>query len=194
MTEVQQEIGRTGVKHFRRLLDGTMRFNMSWDVYENAALVSLPLLAPGKTKAFDLGGWHTDDDGGTLAEIYVEAKNYQEPGGQSAEFKSFLANAYSATVRKKLDIGMDPKWEFMWATMCPWKGTGFRRVASRDELQKSVSDADESIIPSSHEIDEEMLTLISKRLWVWVVCERHEEMILGGKMRAVIAAAREEGK
>jgi transcriptional regulator with XRE-family HTH domain len=194
MTEVEQEIGRKGVKRFRRLLDGTMRFNMSWDIYENAPLVALPLLASGKTKTFDLGGLHTDDDGETLAEIFVEAKNYKDAGSQSAEFSEFLANAYSATMRKRDDINMDPKWEFMWATMCPWKGTGFRQVASREALRSAVGTADEAIIPADHDIDEGMITALAQRLWVWVVCERHEDMILGGKMRGVVAAAREEGK
>lgn len=194
MNEVQQEIGRKGVKHFRRLLDGTMRFKMSYDIYENAERVVLPLLTDGRTKAFDLGGVHTDDAGEARAEVYVEAKNYADAGGQSAEFSQFLANAYSATVRKWNDINMDPKFEFMWATTCPWKGNGFRRVASSDALRKAVEEADEQVIPAAHEIDQEMITTVAKRLWVWVVCERHEEMILGEQMRGLIAAAREEDK
>jgi hypothetical protein len=194
MTEIQQEIGRSGVKHFRRLLDGTMRFNMSYDIYESPERVILPLLVDGQTKAFDIGGVHTDEDGNRRAEVYVEAKNYEDAGGQSAEFREFLANAYSATVRKWNEINMDPKFEFMWATTCPWKGSGFRQVASSGALRKAVEEADEQVIPATHEIDEEMIAAVGQRLWVWVVSDRHEEMILGERMRGLIAAAREESK
>lgn len=193
MTEVEQELGREGAKRFRRLLDGTMRFQMPYDVYEAPERVVLPLLPDGEKKTFDLKGFHSDDEGQPGPEVFVEAKNYKGAGGQSTAFKEFLAVAYSATLRLRQDLGIDPQHEFMWATTCPWKGDGFRDVATTERVREAIEDADEKIIPSDHEIDHDMVSALAKRFWVWVVSDRHEEMILEPKMREVVAAKRAGG-
>jgi hypothetical protein len=192
MTEIEQEIGRNGVKRVRRLLDGTMRFQMPYDIYENPERVILPLLAEGKTKSFDLRGHYSNEKGDAGSEIYVEAKNYADAGNQASEFTKFLAWAYSATMQRQTEIGLDPKFEFMWATTCPWKGSGFREVASREAVRKAIEGAGEEIIPAGHTLDEAMADALVDRLWVWVICDRQEEMVLNGQMRSWIAAKWEE--
>jgi hypothetical protein len=192
MTEIEQEIGRNGVKRVRRLLDGTMRFRMPYDIYETPERVILPLLAEGKTKSFDLCGHYSEEKGDAGSEIFVEAKNYADAGNQASEFKKFLAWAYSATMQRQSEIGLDPKFEFMWATTCPWKGTGFREVASRDAIRKAIDAAGEEVIPIGHTPDDEMVDALVNRLWVWVICDRQEEMVLGNLMRSWIAAKWEE--
>src|SRR5262245_60842050 len=128
MPETEHELGREGIKRVRRLLDGSMRFRLPYDVYENAERVVVPLLPDGERKYFDLNGQCLGEDGTPRSELYVESKNVKDAGSQATEFKEFLANAYSGTMRRQADLGMDPKLEFMWATTCPWKGTGFREV------------------------------------------------------------------
>lgn len=194
MTEIEQEIGRNGVKRVRRLLDGTMRFQMPYDIYESPERVILPLLTEGKTKSFDLRGHYSDESGDAGSEIYVEAKNYADAGNQAAEFRKFLAWAYSATMRKKMELGLDPKLEFMWATTCPWKGSGFREVASQEALREAIDTAGEDVIPADHARDEAVVDALAERLWVWVICDRQEEMVLSNLMRSWIAAKREELK
>ena len=122
----------------------------------------------------------------------------KEQGSQAVEFKRFLAQAYSAT-KARLDRGTDPKWEFMWATTCPWKGDGFRKVATWEEVRDAVAwDRDRDVaapvagrrlpraVPEGHEVDEDVARSVAERIWVWVISDRHEGMTLGRKMRGWI--------
>jgi hypothetical protein len=185
-------MGREGVKRVKRLLEGTMRFQLPYDAYKNRERVVLPMLVEGQRKFYDLKGVCLDEGGQVGAEIYIESKAVSDAGQQGTEFKDFLARAYSATMRIKGDNGLDPKHEFMWATTCPWKGSGFRRVATRAELLDAVKKADDKIIPKDHNIDEAVVEAVANRLWVWVIAERHEEMIMGREMRAWVAAKIQE--
>jgi hypothetical protein len=160
-----------------------MRFRLPYDIYEAPERVVLPLLPEGERKHFDLSGDCLGEDGQPTGELFVESKNVQGAGDQSTKFEAFLAHAYSATMRRRSDLGIDPKLEFMWATTCPWKGDGFREVASEAALLSAVEGAAESIIPADHQIDLEMIRQLVDRLWVWVISERHEEMIMGSQLR-----------
>ncbi|HEX3361331.1 MAG TPA: hypothetical protein VHS74_10100 [Solirubrobacterales bacterium] len=192
MPETEQQIGMDGVKRVRRLLDGTMRFRLPYDVYGSPERVVLPLLPEGERKHFDLAGDLLDEDGRPSSPIYVESKNVKGAGDQATKFKDFLAHAYSATLRKTQDLGIDPKLEFMWATTCPWKGDGFREVAAETALREAIENADDNVIPSAHEPDETILRSLTDRLWVWVISERHEDMVLGSQLRGWIAQRLEE--
>ena len=121
---------------------------------------------------------------GEVTRIYVESKNLEGAGNQALEFRRFLAQAYSAT-KNSLGAdnkGIDPKWEFMWATTCPWKGDGFRTVADWQEVRKAAewdSTRDETIpvagsklaraVPAGHVIDEDVARMVADRIWVWVI-------------------------
>jgi hypothetical protein len=187
MPEMEHESGREGIKRVRRLLDGTMRFRLPYDVYGSPERVVLPLLADGERKHFDLSGDLMDEDGQPGPEIYVESKNVKGAGDQAAGFKNFLAHAYSATARKTADLGLDPKVEFMWATTCPWKGDGFREVATEQALRAAIESTDETVIPTAHNVDDGIVRLVADRLWVWVISERQEEMVMGRQLRGWVA-------
>jgi hypothetical protein len=194
LPEVEQEIGRIGTQRVKRLLEATLRFNLPYNAYQHVERVQVEMLT-GVMETYDLNGDYLDEEGHEITRIYVESKNVDGAGSQSAEFKRFLAQAYSAThlLREK---GVDPRYEFMWATTCPWKGDGFRKVAEWEEVQKAVEwdssrDVDvpiggrtvERAVPADHVVDVELAKTVASRIWVWVISERHEDMTMGTKMR-----------
>lgn len=194
MPEVEQETGRTGVQRVKRLLEATLRFRLPYNAYQHSERVRLKMLTD-EYETYDLNGDYLDEDGREVTRIYVESKNLDGAGAQSAEFKRFLAQAYSAT-KLGLTEGADPKYEFMWATTCPWKGDGFRRVAEWTEVRDAARwDSDRDLntqvagrpllraVPERHVVDEDVARLVSSRIWVWVISDRHEGMALGDKMR-----------
>jgi hypothetical protein len=205
MAEEQQEAGRVGAKRVKRLLEGTLRFNLPYNAYQHKERVSLDMLT-GHSEAFDLNGDVLDEDGHEVTRIFIESKNTEGAGSQSIEFRRFLAEAYSAT-KARVDKGTDPKWEFMWATTCPWKGDGFRKVATWEQVRDAAAwdrdrNADEPIagrkvpraVPEGHVVSDDVARTVAERIWVWVIGERHEEMTPGAKMRGWVheRRAREE--
>ncbi len=194
MPEIEGETGRVGVARVKRLLEATIRFTLPYNAYQHLERVRLEMMT-GHVETYDLNGDFLDEDGHPVTRIYVESKNVEGAGSQSSEFKRFLAQAYSAT-KQQLDKGTDPKYEFMWATTCPWKGEGFRRVADWTEVRDAVAwDAsrDENAlvggetvpraIPADHAADDDLARTVAGRIWVWVISDRHEEMTMGAKMR-----------
>jgi hypothetical protein len=43
------------------------------------------------------------------------------------------------------------------------------------------------VIPDGHVLDDELVRRVASRIWVWVLSDRHEGMMLGAKMRGWIA-------
>jgi hypothetical protein len=195
LPEVEQEAGRVGAKRVKRLLEGTMRFKLPYNAYQHAERVRVEMLT-GIFETYDLNGDFLDEDGHAVTRIYVESKNVEGAGAQAAEFRRFLAQAYSATRMAITKGGADPKYEFMWGTTCPWKGEGFRRVADWMEVRNAaVWDSERDLevlvagrklqraVPEDHAVDEDLARVVSKRIWLWVISDRHEGMTMGARMR-----------
>lgn len=194
MPEAEHEKGREGVLRAKRLLEGTTRFRISYDAYTSGGRVSLPMQVEGELKHYDLRGVVIDEENVERTDIYIESKDLGSAGNQAAQFSEFLAQAYSATLRARELQGTDPEHNFMWATTCPWKGTGFREVATKSALEAAVADAGPTVLAPGHQIDSEVVELLVERLWVWVISERAEEMVLGRAMRSFVAAKVEDEK
>lgn len=189
MPELEQETGRQGVARVKRLLEAFMRFNLHYDAYQHAERVSLVMLT-GQVETYDLTGDHLDDQGQARTLVFVESKNVKDAAGQGPEFERFLAQAYSAMARQIDEIGIDPKYEFMWATTCPWKGTGFRYAASKENVRKAVAaHLDGEVLPKDHTIDQDLIDRVADRVWLWVVAERHDEMSPTDEMRGHVLKA-----
>lgn len=185
MPEAEQETGRAGVKRVQRLLEATLRFRLPYDAYQHPERVRLKMLT-GRVETYDLHGDYLDEGGHGQTRVFVESKNLDGAGNQSSEYNQFLAQAYSATKVTIDDIGTDPKYEFMWATTCPWRGEGFRQVASVSAVRAAVTahvGAESVIIPQDHDVDDDLVRAVAKRIWVWVIPDRQEQMTLSGQMR-----------
>lgn len=197
VAEVQHEAGRRGARRVKRLLEATLRFKLPYDAYKNPERVSLTMLT-GHKEAFDLKGDFLSEEGLAVTHVFVESKNQAGAGNQSTEFKRFLAEVYSATKHRLGDYndGDDPKYEFLWATRCPWIGDGFTQVATGARIVEAADwdrdrDPEKPIggrqvpkaIPDDHQVDEEVARRVSRRIIVWVISERQEDMIMGRKLR-----------
>lgn len=188
MPEENHHSGKVGVTRVKRLLEASLRFNLPYNSYEHIERVTLKMVT-GERKAYDLNGGFLDEQGQERTRVYIESKNLKTAGSQSNEFSRFLVQAYSATLCAVQEYGHDPKYEFMWATTCPWIGDGFCDVASEDALRTEVVkevERDESVLigkkrvpkllPNDHEIEEQVLRSVSNRLLVWVISNRHEDI------------------
>jgi hypothetical protein len=191
MPEGEHEKGREGVFRAKRLLEGTMRFEIPYTAYMDGR-TSLPMLVDGEPKQYDLCGHCLDEEDNVGPTIYIESKDQQDAGSQKAQFATFLSQAYSATVRATQLQGSDLGHNFMWATTCPWKGNGFRDVAKKASILEALNAAGTKIIPEGHEIDSDVVDVLADRLWVWVISDRQEEMILSSMLQGYIAAKRRE--
>jgi hypothetical protein len=78
------------VKRVQRLLEATFRSKLPYDAYQNPARIRQKLLGGG-TKDYDLAGDFLGEDGRPKTRIFIESKNVDGAGGQSAEFALFLA-------------------------------------------------------------------------------------------------------
>jgi hypothetical protein len=193
MPEEEQEIGRQYVNRVKRLLEASMRFELRWDAYQHRGKVSLTALT-GATKAYDLRGNHLTDGLTATVEVFIESKGEKTAGSQAAEFKQFLANAYSATKRQWDTVKLDPEYEFMWATRCPWKGTGWLEVATKQAITDAIeADRGGTAIPEDHVVDEVVVDRLAERIWIWVVAERQDEMVPTTTMRAHAMKAQIDG-
>jgi hypothetical protein len=171
-----------------------MRFHLPYDAYQHPERVRLKMLT-GRVESYDLTGDHFDEGRQDATRIYIESKSVAGPGSQSAEFKRFLAQAYSATSTGFQDLGTDPKYRFMWATTSPWKGEGFRQVASPKSISSAVTEhVGGQILPPGHGVDDDLIRTVSERVWVWVISDHQEEMTIGSKMRGwIMQRLAEEG-
>jgi hypothetical protein len=191
MPEGEHEKGREGVFRAKRLLEGTMRFEIPYTAYMDAR-TSLPMLVDGEAKRYDLCGHCLDEEDNVGATVYVESKDQQDAGSQKSQFAMFLAQAYSATIRATALQGEDPGHNFMWATTCPWKGSGFRDVAKKSAILEALGEAGPKILPKGHSVNQDIVDVLVDRLWVWVISDRQEEMILSSMLQGYIAAKRRE--
>jgi hypothetical protein len=100
--EEAHEAGRSGVGDVKRWLEATMRFEVRYTVYDQAARVTVPLLSGG-TKRFDMLAQHFEADAAHTPsgrDVYVEVKNVHALStakAQVGQYKKFVAIAVSAT-------------------------------------------------------------------------------------------------
>ena len=118
----------------------------------------------------------------------MESKRYKTVGGQAAAFEEFLAVAYSTTAREIETVG-DTRREYMWVTYHPFSLTKWSKLTKKATIRKALekhpqfagrrpgADAEGDY----REIDEDVLDLLSQRLWVLVFSQKQEKLMLSPK-------------
>jgi len=172
--EETQEQGRDGVRFARRWLEATTFIELPWNAYENKRMCSLPLLEKGKTKKYDIRGRFLHEQ---KQEVYVENKAANRANNQTADFREFLANAYSTTAKAWELIGGDPQIEYVFVTSYPF-GTlaEWGKLATKASVLAAVEN--EGVLPEGVNVDEELAALISDRSWLLVVHPKQERITL----------------
>lgn len=162
--------GEEGAMLAKQWLESTTHLEMPFNVYEHEAMTTLIRL-DGVRKRYDLMGYWLE----SKKQLYVEVKNYTVVGNQPAEYNEYLANAYSATARS-VDEKMDTGREFMWITWHPFSQTKWTNLTTHDEVKKALKDHPEAL--AGRAIDEDILRMVSQRLWLVVLCQRQHQLLL----------------
>ncbi|MDX3663649.1 hypothetical protein PV646_40745 [Streptomyces sp. ID05-26A] len=175
-----QQKGIDGVDFAKRFLESTTWVELPFDSYHNAGVCTLRRL-DDKVKRYDLFGFiHRDPP----TPLYVEVKEYESTGGkQPAEYWEFLANAYSITA-KDLKDGEDVRREFMWITRHPFEQTHWTKLTTADRIKAALEKHPEAL--KDEELDVNLLGTVADRLWLLVVHQRQEGLMLSPEELSIV--------
>lgn len=181
--ETSQRLGIEGVHEIKEWLEATTRFAFSYTVYDSEAMCTV-MCANGDAKALDLEGSTTSTPKKPVA---VECKKYSTPGGQTAEYRKFLAIAYSATVKTIEEKGQDWEREFMWVTFHPFAQKNWKNLLTLKYMRSCLDE--HATLLDGRTIDDDLLATVASRIWVMVVQQRQINIRLKKDELAVINAA-----
>ena len=172
-SEASQKTGIDGVVLAKRFLESTTWIDLPFDAYDNGPVCTLRRL-DGKKKCYDLmGSVYTDPN----VPLFVEVKNYTTVGGQPEEYWEFLANAYSVTANDIAEDGTDAKRQFMWITKHPFAQSDWPTLTKASRVKKAVEIKHPEVL-GDHEIDTDLVSIVSKRIWLIVFNDRQSELLL----------------
>lgn len=179
--ESAHEEGRKGVFRTKRWLESTTHIELNFDAYDWASECTVNTL-DNKLQTFDLKGQIYK----SKSLLYVENKSYTTVGKQGKDYKDFLAIAYSATAAE-IARTQDPRWEFMWVTTFPFAQGQWPKLTKRSQIKKALEE-DTTGLLNGLPIDEEILDLLSSRIWLLVLNKRQHELTLTPKELNLIEA------
>jgi hypothetical protein len=172
--EGTQKAGFDGTDFTKRWLESTTWVELPFDAYDNEVYCT-PEILDGTVQGFDLFGYiHTKPK---RTPLYVESKNVNSVGGkQGAEFVEFLANAYSVTARTLQKYKVDSRSEFMFVTRQPFNSTTWSDHLEPSSIKKALETHSHKL--NNEAIDDDLLKKVSDRLWLLVVHEKQERLML----------------
>ncbi|MBF4999325.1 hypothetical protein IRT45_19440 [Nocardia sp. BSTN01] len=182
--EASQEKGRVGARTAQRWLEATTFVELPWNSYHHEALCEIECL-DDSTKMFDLAGYFLTDE---RTPISVEVKNVDTDAHLRDKFHEFLAVAYSSTAKRKLKSRPDDKREFMWVSWHPFGPMNrWTKLASVEEIEISLGEY--SGLLNGHEVDRELLQVVSERIWVLTFNPKQEMLSLDADDLSKVMAA-----
>ena len=183
VAEEAQELGRDGVLAVKQWLESTTHVNFDFMVYDNQPKCTLENLSPNP-KRFDLEGRFLEKKARALS---VESKRYKTVGGQAAGFQQFLAITYSTTARELETVG-DTRREYMWVTYHPFAQTKWPKLTKKANIReallaypKYLGTTDGLPTGTVRGLDEDVVDLLTQRLWILVFNEKQERLMLSPK-------------
>lgn len=188
--------GAEGAERAKRWLDSTTRTISTWTNKDEVHAARLSFRWPhAQTKqeepfSFDLGGiLYGDEYSGH--QFVAEVKNYSAVGNIGDEWDDFLAKAYYVAKH-------EPKLadQFMFITWNPFRATHWSTQKSPAQIAKAcitnrvrlLGEADES---AAHNLlDSEVLEGLSERLWLIVLSDKQETLLISNEDRSLIISER----
>lgn len=189
--ELYQKIGEDGARRAKLWLDSTTRTMSTWSVYDRFGVARLlyPWPEGGKAYSYDLGGLFF---GGDLHQqsFLVECKKYSNDN-QGEHFDKFLAQSY-VTLKTYPQLAD----HFLWITWHPFRVTTWNDLAKEDKIRAAllkeksrifgnVSDQD-----ALAEIDPVIVTDLVDRVWVVVLSDKQETLVISREDRAEVLKLR----
>lgn len=189
--EAIQKLGEEGARRARLWLDATTRVRASWSVYDEFGVDRLKFPWPfgGKGFSYDLGGIFY---GGDLDQqsFVVECKKYSNPN-QGGHFDKFLAQSY--VLLKTYPFMAD---RFLWITWHPFRITTWNDLAAKQQVEdalisegKRVFDTVDADIVRGM-IDYDIVADLAQRIWVIVLSDQQEGLVISNEDRALVTADR----
>ncbi|GAA1400296.1 hypothetical protein ACFQZ4_53475 [Catellatospora coxensis] len=187
--EALHDAGREGAIRAKRWLDSTTRVSQSWLNTDPGAAKKLTFNWPssGTEFSFDLGGVLK---GGEFANsmFMAEVKNYNTPSGLGPMYREYLAKCYIAA---KLNNAITD--HFMWITWHPFLVDSWTQLCTPDLIRKGITEQRNRILGdgSSEEdakawIDDDLCGGVADKLWVLVLSQKQEKLVITDEDRAII--------
>ncbi|MFF1822262.1 hypothetical protein ACFVWG_33460 [Kribbella sp. NPDC058245] len=180
--------GADGARRAKKWLDATTRVKASWTNEDEVNINKLSFAWPygGQTFSFDLGGILSGDEFENQTFV-SEVKNYSGVGDQPEHYDDWLAKSYIA---RQLNPALTDN--FMWITWHPFAQTNWKKLCTEEWVEKGI------LLPKNIErifgtkdrddakaaIDSKIVTDVASRLWVIVLSERQEKLVITGKHRS----------
>lgn len=192
------KLGEDGARRAKEWLDATGRVTRSWTVYDNIPTPLLEFHWPhdgGKPFSYDIGGMF---DGGELdlQRFMAECKKYSHPN-QGGHFDKFLAQTY---VMLKHYHYAAPE-HILWMTWHPFRQTNWNKLSDQAHVISALKKHKERVFPPDGLgnwkalVDFDIVKQITQRVWVIVLSDRQEKLVISDSQRKVLASHRiDEGR
>lgn len=189
--EEAHEAGAEGVRKAKRWLDATTRAEVRWIFPEDAAKAKLTFAWADDSKfVFDLGGIFSATGPVANQTFMAEVKNYTTVGGQGTMYPEYLARCYRA---KTVSPGYAD--QFMWITWHPFSVGNWSKLTTSSEVKAAVLQHRVKALGITEEqaakaaIDDAVCESIADSLWLLVLSDKHELLMLSPDDRAAVIAA-----
>lgn len=189
--ELLQKLGEDGARRAKLWLDSTTRVTATWSVYDQFGVARLQYPWPegGRSYSYDLGGIFF---GGDLHQqsFLVECKKYANDS-QGGHFDKFLAQSY-VTLKNHPQLAD----HFLWITWHPFRVGKWNALASEDSIRDALvsekarifGDVTDEIALAS--VDHAIVADLVERVWVIVLSDRQETLVISPEDRAEIMKLR----
>ena len=191
--EALHQKGEDGAQRAKRWLDATTRTRSSWtnkDAIPAGRLTYSWPHAGGHEFSFDVGGilfGGEFDNHNFVAEV----KNYSSDSDLGSHFDKFLAQCYHVFEHHSRWVN-----QFMFLTWNPFRATSWQKLCDTDSIVKAcvangkrlfdLDDPDEA----KGKIDMDLVRQLADRLWLVVLSEKQEKLLISDEERALIVSDR----
>jgi len=189
--ELLQKLGEEGARRAKLWLDSTTRVTSTWSVYDQFGVPRLTYPWPegDRSYSYDIGGLFF---GGDLHQqsFLVECKKYSTDN-QGGHFDKFLAQSY-VTLKDHPQLAD----HFLWITWHPFRLGRWNDLASEDNIRTALVKEKERLFGSVSDADAlalirpEIVTDLVDRVWVIVLSDKQETLVISREDRAEIMKLR----
>jgi hypothetical protein len=189
--EAFHDIGRDGAIRAKRWLDATTRVKACWLNTDPGAAQKTSYAWPktGTSFSYDLGGILR---GGEFEnqQFLAECKKLTTSGGQGTKYREYLAKCYVAHMANPAFTD-----NFMWITWHPFLVESWAKLCGAEEVRNGVVDQRHRIFGSDVTeedapklVDSAVCERVAGRLWLLVLSEKQEKLVITDKHRGIIIA------
>ena len=192
--EINHQIGADGTRRAKAWLDATTRVESSWTVEDAFSISRLEYDWPygGQKFSFDLGGVLS---GGEFhkAMFVAESKKYSAPADQGDHYDDWLAKCYVMKMTNQPCAD-----HFMFITWNPFRANSWQDLVTpkaitagllREKNRKRVFNVDQEEAARSM-IDQGLLEDVARKLWLIVLSDKQERLVISDADRALIISHR----